>query len=106
MPFGQIEALAHNGLQLALERQDGATPTFVWLGGFKSDMAGQRRRRSRHGPNGKAKPLSALTILAMASRVAGSTSWRSAIGWATPSPCSISERRGRSFWSDHRWAAG
>ena len=42
MPFGQIEALAHNGLQLALERQDGATPTFVWLGGFKSDMAGTK----------------------------------------------------------------
>ena len=42
MPFGQIEALAHNGLQLALERQDGARPTFVWLGGFKSDMAGTK----------------------------------------------------------------
>src|SRR5262245_5857222 len=42
MPFGQIEALEHKGLSLAFERQDGAAPTFVWLGGFKSDMAGTK----------------------------------------------------------------
>jgi len=42
MPFGQIEALAHNGLQIAFERQAGAEPRFVWLGGFKSDMAGTK----------------------------------------------------------------
>ncbi|UPT63654.1 MAG: alpha/beta hydrolase [Hyphomonadaceae bacterium JAD_PAG50586_4] len=42
MPFGQIEAVAHNGLRLALERQDGARPTFVWCGGFKSDMTGMK----------------------------------------------------------------
>ena len=42
MGFGQIEALEHNGLRLAYERQQGAAPTFVWLGGFKSDMAGTK----------------------------------------------------------------
>ncbi|HVK79100.1 MAG TPA: hypothetical protein VM915_00675, partial [Verrucomicrobiae bacterium] len=42
MPFGQIEAVAHNGLRLAYERQAGAPPTFVWCGGFKSDMAGTK----------------------------------------------------------------
>lgn len=42
MPFGQIEALEHNGVQLAYERIAGATPTFVWLGGFKSDMSGTK----------------------------------------------------------------
>ena len=40
MAFGQVEAMAHRGLQLAYETQSGASPTFVWLGGFKSDMAG------------------------------------------------------------------
>jgi pimeloyl-ACP methyl ester carboxylesterase len=29
-------------VSLAHERQDGAAPTFVWLGGFKSDMAGTK----------------------------------------------------------------
>lgn len=42
MPFGQIEALAHNGVEIAFERLEGAAPTFVWLGGFKSDMAGTK----------------------------------------------------------------
>lgn len=42
MPFGQIEALQHQGVQLAYERIEGAAPTFVWLGGFKSDMAGTK----------------------------------------------------------------
>lgn len=42
MPFGQIEALEHNGVQIAYERIFGAEPTYVWLGGFKSDMAGTK----------------------------------------------------------------
>ena len=42
MPFGQIEALDHDGVQIAYERIEGAQPTFVWLGGFKSDMAGTK----------------------------------------------------------------
>lgn len=42
MGFGQIEAMTHRGLQLAFERQPGAAPTFVWLGGFMSDMAGTK----------------------------------------------------------------
>jgi pimeloyl-ACP methyl ester carboxylesterase len=42
MPFGQIETLDHNATPLAFERQHGAAPTFVWLGGFKSDMAGTK----------------------------------------------------------------
>lgn len=42
MGFGQIEALKNEGVSLAYERQDGAAPTFVWLGGFKSDMAGTK----------------------------------------------------------------
>lgn len=42
MGFGQIEAVEHDGLSLAFERQDGAAPTFVWLSGFKSDMAGTK----------------------------------------------------------------
>lgn len=42
MAFGQIEALEHNGVQIAYERLEGAGPTFIWLGGFKSDMAGTK----------------------------------------------------------------
>ena len=42
MAFGQIESFAHGGARLAFERQTGAAPTFVWLGGFKSDMAGTK----------------------------------------------------------------
>ena len=42
MPFGQIEALQHQHVQIAYERIEGAEPTFVWLGGFKSDMAGTK----------------------------------------------------------------
>lgn len=42
MPFGEIETLEHQGVQIAFERLNGAAPTFVWLGGFKSDMAGTK----------------------------------------------------------------
>ncbi|MGD9968255.1 MAG: alpha/beta fold hydrolase [Hyphomonadaceae bacterium] len=42
MPFGQIEALEQEHGKLAYERIPGARPTFVWLGGFKSDMAGAK----------------------------------------------------------------
>jgi len=42
MPFGQIEAFDQDGVRLAVERQAGRAPTFVWLGGFKSDMAGTK----------------------------------------------------------------
>lgn len=42
MPFGQIETFVRDGVTLALERQSGAQPTFVWLGGFKSDMSGTK----------------------------------------------------------------
>lgn len=42
MGFGQIEAFERAGVRLAFERQTGAQPTFVWLGGFKSDMAGTK----------------------------------------------------------------
>ena len=42
MSFGQIEALEHQGLQIAYEQIEGDAPTFVWLGGFKSDMSGTK----------------------------------------------------------------
>ncbi|MEZ5958808.1 MAG: alpha/beta hydrolase [Hyphomonadaceae bacterium] len=42
MPLGQIEAHEHRGVQIAYERIEGGAPTFVWLGGFKSDMAGTK----------------------------------------------------------------
>jgi pimeloyl-ACP methyl ester carboxylesterase len=42
MPYGQIEHFMHKTTPLAFERQGGATPAFVWLGGFKSDMAGTK----------------------------------------------------------------
>jgi pimeloyl-ACP methyl ester carboxylesterase len=42
MARGQVETLEHDGLRIALERQAGVQPTFVWLGGFKSDMAGTK----------------------------------------------------------------
>ncbi|MGE0531467.1 MAG: alpha/beta fold hydrolase [Hyphomonadaceae bacterium] len=42
MAHGQIEAFQHNGVPIAYERLAGAEPTFVWLGGFKSDMAGTK----------------------------------------------------------------
>jgi pimeloyl-ACP methyl ester carboxylesterase len=45
MPFGQIEAFAVDGADLAVESANGASPTFVWLGGFKSDMAGTKAER-------------------------------------------------------------
>jgi len=42
MGYGQVETMMHQGLPLAFERQDGSAPTFVWLGGFRSDMAGTK----------------------------------------------------------------
>lgn len=42
MALGQIESLEHAGVQIAYERQPGTAPTFVWLGGFKSDMSGTK----------------------------------------------------------------
>lgn len=42
MSLGQFETLLHRGLALAVLRQKGAAPTFVWLGGFRSDMAGTK----------------------------------------------------------------
>lgn len=42
LSLGQFETLAHRGLKLALLRQNGIAPTFVWLGGFRSDMAGTK----------------------------------------------------------------
>ena len=42
MSDGQIEALTHQSVDLAVLRQPGAAPTFVWLGGFRSDMAGTK----------------------------------------------------------------
>lgn len=45
MPFGQIETFAHGGVRLSFERQAGAAPTFVWLGGFKSDMSGTKAQK-------------------------------------------------------------
>lgn len=42
MAYGQVERMAHMGDSLAFERQDGASPTFVWLGGFRSDMTGTK----------------------------------------------------------------
>lgn len=42
MGFGQIETLEHAGTHLAFEEQAGKPPTLVWLGGFKSDMAGTK----------------------------------------------------------------
>jgi len=40
-----VQTMRHEGVDLAFERIDGATPTFVWLGGFKSDMAGTKAER-------------------------------------------------------------
>ncbi|HRO03657.1 MAG TPA: alpha/beta hydrolase, partial [Terricaulis sp.] len=42
MAEGQIEAVLHQGVELAVLRQGGVQPTFVWLGGFRSDMAGTK----------------------------------------------------------------
>lgn len=42
MGFGQIEAMTHDGLLLAYESQAGAAPTFLWLGGYRSDMTGTK----------------------------------------------------------------
>jgi pimeloyl-ACP methyl ester carboxylesterase len=43
MAYGDVEFIDRgDGVRLALERIDGAGPTFVWLSGFKSDMAGTK----------------------------------------------------------------
>lgn len=42
MRFGKIGAVRCGAVDLAFSRQTGAAPTFVWLGGFKSDMAGTK----------------------------------------------------------------
>lgn len=42
MSQGQIETLLHQDVALAVSRQGGVRPTFVWLGGFRSDMAGTK----------------------------------------------------------------
>lgn len=52
MAYGQIEALQHNGVPIAYERLAGAEPTFVWLGGFKSDMAGTKAQALADWANG------------------------------------------------------
>ncbi len=57
MAFGQIEALQHNGVDLAFERQEGARPTFVWLGGFKSDMAGTKAQVLAEWAKGRGQGL-------------------------------------------------
>jgi pimeloyl-ACP methyl ester carboxylesterase len=55
MPFGQIEKLDHGDLQLAYERIGGAQPCFVWLGGFKSDMAGAKAQTVAHWARDRAQ---------------------------------------------------
>lgn len=42
MNFGQVQTFDHSGVPLAYELLGGAQPTFVWLGGFKSDMGGTK----------------------------------------------------------------
>lgn len=42
MSMDQIEAVTQAGVELAVLRQSGTTPAFVWLGGFRSDMAGTK----------------------------------------------------------------
>lgn len=42
MTIPEIEMMALAGRSLAVARQSGSAPTFVWLGGFKSDMAGTK----------------------------------------------------------------
>lgn len=37
-----FSVLRRDGTEIAFERQPGASPTFVWLGGFKSDMTGTK----------------------------------------------------------------
>lgn len=43
--MGEIETLQHEGVKIAYQRMVGAAPTFVWLSGFKSDMAGTKAER-------------------------------------------------------------
>jgi len=48
MGLGQVETLTHAGVELAFGREEGAAPTFVWLGGFKSDMHGTKAETLAH----------------------------------------------------------
>src|SRR5690606_14969114 len=57
MAYGQIEALQHNGVPIAYERLAGAEPTFVWLGGFKSDMAGTKAQALADWANGSGQAV-------------------------------------------------
>lgn len=38
----QVHIFDHKGLPIAYEKLAGAPPAFVWLGGFRSDMAGTK----------------------------------------------------------------
>jgi pimeloyl-ACP methyl ester carboxylesterase len=42
MGSSDIETIEHDGLSIVLQQQPGRAPTFLWLGGFKSDMAGTK----------------------------------------------------------------
>jgi pimeloyl-ACP methyl ester carboxylesterase len=42
MTIAEIETLNLAGRALAVSRQHGGAPTFVWLGGFKSEMSGTK----------------------------------------------------------------
>ena len=86
MPFGQIEALPHQGVQIAYERIEGTEPTFVWLGGFKSDMAGT-----------KAQTLEiALTVFGnLARRRFKNKGVRSFVTFAAPPGLAVRPRRER-----------
>lgn len=42
MTIAEIEMLTLAGQRLAVARRPGASPTFIWLGGFKADMAGTK----------------------------------------------------------------
>lgn len=89
MPFGQIEALQHQGVQLAYERIEGAAPTFVWLGGFKSDMAGTKAQTLADWAAGAGQGFVRFDYSGHACRVGGSRTGRFRAGWATRWPCLI-----------------
>lgn len=42
MTTAQVERMMHNEVSLAFMRQAGVAPCFVWMSGFKSDMAGTK----------------------------------------------------------------
>lgn len=54
MPWGEIETLDRgDGVAIAFERLAGAGPTFVWLGGFRSDMAGTKAQHLAEWANAR-----------------------------------------------------